>query len=67
MEPGGRVDQQPEPTERALALDPPDQVVGDRDPFEGRSEYELAGVEHERLAADAVLVDGVSTSSVSAV
>ena len=48
-EAGGRVDEQPEPAERALALEPGDEVVGQRDPLQGRAEHELARVEDERL------------------
>ena len=48
-EPGGRVDQQAEPAERRLALDPADEVVGDTDAFERRAEHELAGMQDERF------------------
>ena len=47
-EPGGRVDQEPEPPERALALEARDEVVGQADPLERRAEHELAGVQDER-------------------
>ena len=50
-EAGGRVDQQPEPAERALALEPRDEVVRQRDALERRAEHELAGVQDERLVA----------------
>ena len=53
-----RVDQQPEAAEAGLAFNTPDQVVRHRDAFKGRTEDELAGVQHERLVADAVLVAG---------
>ena len=46
---GGRVDEQPEPAQRALALEPGDEVVRQLDPFERLAEHELAGVEDERL------------------
>jgi Fe-S oxidoreductase len=52
-EPGRRVDQQPESSERRLAFDAPDQIVGQRDAFGGRAENEFAGVQQE----DAVGVD----------
>ena len=48
-EPGGRVRQQPEPPERALALEARRDVVGQRDELERRPEHELAGVQDERL------------------
>ena len=41
------MNEQPEPSQRALALQPGDQVVGERDPLEGRAQHELTGVEHE--------------------
>ena len=44
----GRVDQQPEPAERALPLEPGDEVVGQPHPLERRAEHELAGMEDER-------------------
>ncbi len=46
-----RMDEQPEPPQRALALEPRHQVVGQLDPLERRAEHELAGVQDERLAA----------------
>ena len=48
-EAGGRVDDQPEPPERGLALDPRDDVVRQLDPLLGAPEAELAGVDDERL------------------
>ena len=39
----------PRRPERALALDPRDDVVGQLDPLERPAEAELAGVDHERL------------------
>src|SRR5262249_35547570 len=47
-EAGGGVDQQAQPAEGALAVQPPDEVVGKADPLERRAEDELAGVEDER-------------------
>ena len=47
-EPGRRVDEQPEPAQARLALEPGDEVVGERHPLERGAEHELAGVEHER-------------------
>ena len=47
-EAGGRVDQEPEPPERRLPLEPGDEVVRQRDPLERRAEHELARVEDER-------------------
>ena len=58
-EAGGRVDQQAESAERALALEAGDEVVGERDPLERRAEDELAGMQDERLVA------AISTCSVS--
>ena len=57
--PGGRVDQQPQPAQRALALEPRDEVVRQGDRLERLPEHELARVQDERLLA------GTSTSSVS--
>src|SRR5262249_2476411 len=51
-EPGGRVDQEAEPSERALAVQPPDDVLGQPDALERRAEHELTWVEDERLAVD---------------
>ena len=48
-EAGRGVDDQPEAPERALALDPRDDVVGQLDPLERPPEAELARVDHERL------------------
>ncbi len=45
----GRVRQQAEATERALALEPGGDVVGQRHDLERRPEHELAGMQHERL------------------
>ncbi len=42
------VDQEAQPPERALALEPGDEIVGERDPLQGRAQDELAGVEDER-------------------
>ena len=47
-EAGGRVDQEPEAAERALPLEPRDEVVGKPDPLERRAEHELARMEDER-------------------
>ena len=47
-EAGGAVDEQAEPAERALPLEPGDEVVGERDPLQRRAEHELARVEDER-------------------
>ena len=44
----------PEAAEAGLALDAPDEVVGDADALERGAEHELAGVEHEH----AVVGDG---------
>ncbi len=52
-EAGRGVDEQPEPSERALALEARNEVVGQAHPLECRAEHELAGVEDEgRLAVD---------------
>ena len=51
-EAGGRVDQQPEPAEARLPLQPRDEVVGEPHALERRAEHELARVEDERLVAD---------------
>ena len=48
---GGRVDQQPETPEARLALQPRDQVVGQRHPLDRRAEHELARVQDEGLVA----------------
>ena len=48
-EPGGGVGEQPEPAQRALALQPAGQVVGQRHRLERGAEHELARVQHERL------------------
>ena len=48
-EAGRRVDEQAEAAERALPLEPRDEVVGQPDPLERRAEHELAGVEDERV------------------
>ncbi len=48
-ETGGRVDEQAEATEAALALEARDEVVGDGDGLEGGAEDELAGVQDEGL------------------
>ena len=50
-EAGRRVDQQAEAAERALAVEPADEVVGQRHALERRAEHELARVEDERLVA----------------
>ena len=47
----GRVDQQPEPAQRALALEPRHEIVGQRDPLERRPEHELARVQNEAAFA----------------
>jgi hypothetical protein len=47
--PGGGVRDQPEPPERALALQPRGQVVGQRDDLVRAGQHELAGVQDERL------------------
>ncbi len=44
-----RVDQEAEPAQGALSLEPRDEVVGQRHALERRAEHELAGVEDERL------------------
>jgi hypothetical protein len=43
------VDQQAEPPQARLALEPGHEVVRQLDPLEGLTEDELAGVEDERL------------------
>src|SRR5581483_6088317 len=45
-------DQQPEPAQARLALEPGDEVVREPHALEGRAEHELARVEDERLLAD---------------
>ena len=50
-EAGGAVDQQAEPAEARLALEPGDEVVGQPHPLERLAEHELAGVQDERLVA----------------
>jgi hypothetical protein len=45
------VDQQPEPAQRRLSLEPGDEVVGQCYPLERRAEHELARMENERLVA----------------
>ena len=45
------MDEQPEAPERALALEPGDEVVGQPDALQRRPEHELAGMEHERVVA----------------
>src|SRR3954449_4571412 len=52
-EAGGAVDEQPQAAQRALALQPGDEVRTQRDPLEGRAEHELAWMENE----GAVVVD----------
>ena len=49
-EPCRRVDQQAEPSERALPLESCHEVVGQLHALERRAEHELAGMEDERLA-----------------
>ena len=49
-EPGGGVDEQAESSERGLAFDPRNDVVGEADCLKRRAEHELAGVQDERLA-----------------
>ena len=44
------MDEQSEPAERRLSLQPRHEVVGEGDALEGRAEHELAGVEDERAA-----------------
>ena len=44
----GRVDQQPEPAERALPLEARHEIVGKPNALERRAEHELAGVQDER-------------------
>jgi hypothetical protein len=46
------VDQQPEATERALAVEAGDEVFGKPDPLERRPEHELARVEDEGAILD---------------
>ncbi len=48
-EAGGRVDEEPEAAQRALALQARDEVVRQADPLERGAEHELAWVEDERL------------------
>ena len=48
-EAGGRVDQQAETPERALAFEAGDEVVREPDALEGRAEHEFAGMQDERL------------------
>jgi hypothetical protein len=43
------MDEQAEPAERRLALQPGDEVVRQLDPFERLAEHEFAGMEDERL------------------
>src|SRR6266566_7029409 len=43
------MDQKTQAAERALALEPRDEVVGKADPLKRGAEYELAGVEDEGL------------------
>ena len=50
-EPGGGVGQQAQPAQRALALQPPGQVVGQGDHLERGPEHELPRVQHERVVA----------------
>ena len=49
-EAGGRVHLQAEAAERALAVEPRDEIVGQADALERRAEHELAGMEDERAA-----------------
>ncbi len=51
-EAGGGVDEQPDPPETRLALDPTHQVVGEAHVLDRGAEYELAGVEDEGLPLD---------------
>jgi hypothetical protein len=44
------MDQEAQPAERALSFEPRDEVVGEGDPLERRSQHELARMEDERLA-----------------
>ena len=48
-EAGRGVDEEPQPPQGGLALEPGHQVVGDADPLQGRPQDELPGVEDERL------------------
>ena len=48
-ESGGRVDEEAEAAEQRLAVESRDEVVGQRDPLERRTEHELAGMEDERV------------------
>ena len=50
-EAGGGVGEQAKPAERALALQPPGEVVGQPHALERRAEHELARVQDERLVA----------------
>src|SRR2546421_519046 len=44
-----RVDEQTEPTERALALEPRNEIVRQPDAFERRPEHEFPGMKHEGM------------------
>jgi hypothetical protein len=44
------VDDQAQPAQRALSLEPCDEIVGELDPLEGLPEHELTGMKDERLA-----------------
>ena len=44
-----RVDQEAEPPERRLSLEPRDEIVGEPHALQRRAEHELAGMEDERL------------------
>ena len=46
------MDEEAEPSERRLALEPRDQIVGEGDPLQGRAENELPRVQDERLLLD---------------
>ena len=48
-EAGRRMDEKSEPTERALSLDPRDEVAGDGDSLERGAQHEFARVQHERF------------------
>ena len=57
-EAGGRVDEQPEPPERRLAVEAGDEVIGKLDPFEGGPEHEFTWVEDERAIRDMLAAEG---------
>ncbi len=51
-EPGGGVDQQAEPSEAGLALEPGRKIVAQGDDLVGGSQDELTGMQHERFLAE---------------